>query len=103
MNRKCLAWHPSIDLNCVDVASTFASTPLQIKRNLLIYMRLYFLKLLIILWSLVRVQVGPPKKRKTLVSDDGGFAFNAISISVLQLQTLLEDLQIQDRYVLQIQ
>ena len=46
---------------------------------------------------------GPTKKRKTLVSDDGGFAFNAISISVFQLQTLLEDFQIQDRYVLQIQ
>jgi hypothetical protein len=46
---------------------------------------------------------GPTKKRKTLVSDDGGFAFIAISISVLQLQTLLEDFQIQDRYVLQIQ
>jgi len=43
------------------------------------------------------------KKEKNLVSDDGGFAFNAISISVLQLQTLLEDLQIQDRDVLQIQ
>ena len=63
----------------------------------------FLLKLLIILWSLVRVQVGPPKKRKTLVSNDGGFAFIAISISVFQLQTLLEDLQIQDRYVLQIQ
>ncbi len=37
--------------------------------------------------------MGPPKKRKNLVSNDGGFAFIAISISisVFQLQTLLVD------------
>jgi hypothetical protein len=46
---------------------------------------------------------GPTKKRKIIVSDDEGFAFNAISSSVFQLQTILEDFQIQDRYVLQIQ
>jgi len=46
---------------------------------------------------------GPTKKRKILVSDDGVFAFNAMSISVFQLQTLLEDFQIQDRHALQIQ
>jgi hypothetical protein len=37
------------------------------------------------------------------LNNDGGFAFIEISISVFQLQTILEDLQIQDRYVLQIQ
>ena len=48
------------------IASTFTSTPLSTACNLLICNRFYFLKLLIILWSLVRVQVGPPLKKRLI-------------------------------------
>ena len=46
--------------NASTFASTFASTPLRVTCNLLICNRIYFLKLLIILWSQVQVLVGPP-------------------------------------------
>ena len=50
-------WQSAAWSKWINVASTFASTPLQIMCNLLILNRFYFLKLLIILWSQVQVLV----------------------------------------------
>ena len=50
------------------LASTFASTPPNITHNLLIFVRFYFFKLLIILWSSVQVTHALPNTTHELFS-----------------------------------